>query len=69
MSYPKVIKGESVCAQCGEIIEGEYLTVKDNHLIINYFSYVDGEDNIFCNNYCLANSMMAEVMFVEELEE
>ena len=69
MSYPEFFKGESVCAYCDKEIEDEYLTVRDNHMILNYFTFDDGQDNIFCDKDCLADALFAETEYVQEVEK
>ena len=49
MSYPEFKSGESVCAHCGETLTSEYLTVRENTLIRDFFDFEDGQDNIFCD--------------------
>lgn len=66
MSYPEFKEGESVCAYCRGELEEEYVTIRDNHLIRNYFDYDNGEDNMFCDNNCLANALSVETVYVEE---
>lgn len=66
MSYPKFVKGESTCAYCDNEIEDEFVTVADNHMILNYFSYEDGEDNIFCNKDCLCEALFVESVSISE---
>lgn len=65
MSYPEFNAGESVCAHCGNVLEDEYATIRDNHLILKYFDYENGEDNIFCDNDCLAKALSAETIHLE----
>ena len=69
MSYPEIDKGNTICAFCGEDIRDEFVTIRDNHLIINYFSYEDGTDNIFCDKDCLCEALFVETIYIEELEE
>lgn len=52
------------CAICGQEIEDEYLTVRDNFLQIKYFEVP--ELNIFCSAECLMKSIMAEWQFIDE---
>lgn len=68
MSYPEFKEGESVCAYCKNDLENEYVTIRDNHLILNYFDYENGEDNMFCDNNCLARGLFVETVYVEGAE-
>lgn len=66
MSYPVFKPDESVCSHCGNELEDAFVTVRDNFLIVKYFDYEDGQDNMFCDHLCLANSLSAETVYVEE---
>lgn len=68
MSYPEFKAGKTVCANCKKVIEGDYVTIRDNHLIVNYFDFESGEDNIFCDNDCLADSLSVETVYVEGVD-
>ena len=68
MSYPEFKCGESVCAHCGDTLTNEYLTVRENSLIRNFYDFENGEDNIFCDEYCLANSLFAEKVYIDKEE-
>ena len=35
-------------------------------IIRDFFDFEDGQDNIFCDEYCLANSLFAEKICLEE---
>ena len=65
MSYPEFKSGESVCAHCGETLTSEYLTVRENTLIRDFFDFEDGQDNIFCDEHCLSNALFAEKVYAE----
>ena len=67
MVYPNFNKEESICACCGENLFKEddfrgqsFVTVRDNHLIRNFFQFEDGQDNMFCDVDCLARHLSAE---------
>ncbi|MFL2100073.1 hypothetical protein [Desemzia sp. FAM 23989] len=66
MTYPEFVKGTSRCAHCNTELKEEYVTVRDNHMILNYFDFENGEDNIFCDKYCLADALSAETILIEE---
>lgn len=40
------------CSYCGKLIEGEYLKIGDNFLLVHYFD--SEQDNIFCCEHCIA---------------
>lgn len=65
MSYPNLI-GNVYCANCSKRIETSCITVRENHLIRDYFQFDDGRDNIFCNSDCLAESLMAEEIYLNQ---
>ena len=57
------------CAYCGKkLIHGEeYLTIKDNFLIVKYFdSYLD---NRFCSEECVCKALSVEREYVGENSE
>ncbi len=57
-----------VCANCqSEILDEEYLMIRDNFLLVNYFDDPDGLDNIFCSEHCVCESLF--VSGVEIVEE
>lgn len=64
MNYPNFISGKSLCSYCGNILEDECFTVRENFLVTNYFDYEDGSDNMFCSKECLCDSL-----FVDTVEE
>ena len=57
-----------VCANCqSEILDEEYLMIRDNFLLVKYFDDPDGLDNIFCSEHCICESLsVAGVEIVEE---
>ncbi|QQP71193.1 hypothetical protein JHE06_05330 [Carnobacterium sp. CS13] len=68
MEYPEFELGASRCAQCEKVFDEEFITVRDNHMIINFFQFENGQDNMFCDNYCLAEYLSAETIFIKEDE-
>ena len=44
-----------VCAECGKVIEENYVMVGDNFLQVKYFD--EEEDNVFCSEECLCKSL------------
>ena len=62
MAYPKFKPGESRCAQCEKVFDDECLTVRDNHMVVNFFQFDDGRDNMFCDANCLAEYLSAETI-------
>ncbi len=76
MAYPKFDKESSTCANCGNELFDEtgftnqsYLTVRDNFMIVNFFQFEDGSDNMFCDANCLASFLSAEEVEIAESEE
>ena len=72
MAYPEFNKEESVCAHCGENLFDEdgfsnqsYVTVRDNFMVLKFFQFEDGQDNMFCNVNCLADYLSAEEINIE----
>lgn len=65
MTYPRIHE-ESVCAECDKRIADSYVTVRDNFMITKFFQFLDGQDNIFCDNGCLANYLSVEEVVIEE---
>ncbi|MEO1772520.1 hypothetical protein [Candidatus Enterococcus ferrettii] len=72
MVYPVFDKEESECAYCGKNLFDEngfstqsYLTVRDNFMIIKFFQFEDGCDNMFCDSDCLARYLSAEEITIE----
>ncbi|WP_313166691.1 DUF1642 domain-containing protein [Streptococcus parasuis] len=57
-----------LCANCqSEILDEEYLMIRDNFLLVKYFDDPDGLDNIFCSEHCICESLsVAGVEIVEE---
>ncbi|MGC6767586.1 hypothetical protein [Enterococcus sp. LJL51] len=68
MTYPK-IKESMCCAHCQKELSDSFVTVRDNFLIVKFFQFADGEDNIFCDNDCLANYLSAEEILIEGSEQ
>ncbi|MEN2262643.1 hypothetical protein AAH971_14800, partial [Enterococcus faecalis] len=75
MSYPNFQKESSTCANCGNALfnDGEftnqsYLTIRDNFMIVNFFQFEDGTDNMFCDANCLASFLSAEEVEILESE-
>ena len=54
------------CAECGNEITEEYLTIKDNFLKVKYFDYIDGSDNVFCSTKCLENALSVETIHLDK---
>jgi hypothetical protein len=52
------------CANCGCYIENEYYKVLDNYLLVKYFDC--DEDNIFCSQDCLCESLSVEHIEIKE---
>ena len=48
------------CAYCGGELGNTYYTITDNFLIFNYFDELDGSDNAFCCESCVAAAVMTE---------
>ena len=47
-----------VCVNCQrEILDEEYLMIRDNFLLVKYFDDQDGLDNIFCSEHCISESL------------
>lgn len=74
MTYPKFEPGKSECAHCQKDIGGDnfsnsYLTVRDNFMIVTFFQFEGGQDNIFCDSDCLANYLSAETIYLEDNDE
>lgn len=70
MVYPTFEKGITECAECGKVIGSDefstsYITVRDNSMIVNFFQFEDGQDNIFCDSDCLAKYLSAEEIYLE----
>ena len=62
--YEEELNNYIVCSNCGFPIEEEYYTVLDNYLLFKYF---DGdEDNIFCSQDCLCESLSVERIEIKE---
>ena len=73
MSYTEFKARVSECAECRKTIgedelSDSYLTVRDNNMIIKFFQFEDGEDNIFCDSDCLAKFLSAETIYFERNE-
>ena len=68
MEYPEFKRGISRCAQCEKVIDEEFITVRDNHMIINFFQFENGQDNMFCDPDCLAEYLSVETVFIKEDE-
>lgn len=66
MKYPKFEKDISQCAECNKVVEYHYTTVRDNNMIVNFFQFEDGRDNIFCDSQCLADYLSAEEICAEK---
>ncbi|MGM0239887.1 MULTISPECIES: hypothetical protein [Enterococcus] len=72
MSYPNFDKENSICANCRKNLFDEegftsqsFVTIRDNFLIMNFFQFEDGSDNMFCDNDCLANYLSSEEIDIE----
>lgn len=70
MSYPNFQKESSTCANCGNALfnNESYLTIRDNFMIVNFFQFEDGTDNMFCDANCLASFLSAEEVEILESE-
>jgi len=75
VTYPNFQKESSTCANCGNALfnDGEftnqsYLTIRDNFMIVNFFQFEDGTDNMFCDANCLASFLSAEEVEILESE-
>lgn len=72
MTYPVFDKEESICAKCGKNLFDEdgfstqsYITVRDNFMVLKFFQFEDGQDNMFCDEHCLAEYLSAEEVEIE----
>ncbi|MGH2169365.1 hypothetical protein [Enterococcus faecalis] len=52
----------------GEFTNQSYLTIRDNFMIVNFFQFEDGTDNMFCDANCLASFLSAEEVEILESE-
>lgn len=64
MNGQELLIDKPVCAYCRNVLEDEYLMVRDNFLLIKYFE--TEESNMFCDEYCLAESLFADTVDLEE---
>lgn len=60
----KLVSGGHDCANCGVMLWEKVIIIQDNFMNLKYFE--TEEENMFCSNDCLAESLFAEEIKLEE---